>query len=177
MDSKNIEFPLADIDGIDVNQDGNLFVASRFYSRIQVYNPKGDFVRGWFFYAPAGEIHIKINVENQIEVAALSFDKIDIFDEDGKLLKTNKYEDMYSWYTPGNKDKHLLNESTGLQYDIEGLVFPRIIQTGPDGEKKIGRNAFYLFPFQGPFQAIVTAFIGGFIIVRIEKKRKKKSHH
>jgi hypothetical protein len=43
-----------------------------------------------------------------------------------------------------------------------------------EGEKKIGKNAVYLFPFQGPFQGFATAFIGGFFITRAEKKRKKK---
>jgi hypothetical protein len=61
-----------------------------------------------------------------------------------------------------------------MKYDVEGLVFPRIVQTGPDGIKKIGKNAFYLFPFQGPVQAFAMGFIGMIIVHKLGKKKKKR---
>jgi hypothetical protein len=171
---QNIEFPLAHIGDIDVNRDGKLFLVSRFYSRIQVYDQKGDFLRGWFFYAPSGKVQMKINDQNEIEVAAFSLGKIYLFNENGKLLKTNRHDNMYSWYPSKDENKHLFNELTGLEYDVEGLVFPRIIQTGPEGKKKIGKNTFYLFPFQGPFQAIVTCMVGMYLLNLADKKKKPK---
>ena len=171
---ENIEFPLAHVGDIDVNENGNLFVLSRFYGRIQVYDQKGDFVRGWFYYAPSGEVSMKVNDSNDIEVAAFGHDEIYIFDEMGKMLSSKKYEEIDSWYPSEDNTKHLFNEPTGMKYDVEGLVFPRIIQTGPNGEKKIGKNAFYLFPFQGPVQAFALGFIGMFIVNKADKKRKRK---
>jgi hypothetical protein len=172
----NIELPLAGIDGIDVNREGNLFVASSIYCRIQVYNPKGDFVRGWSLNNTGAILKIRINDKNKVEVAALRGHKMDVFDENGKLIKTRKFDeddrDFFDSFE--QKGKHLFDKPRMCHYDVEGWVFPKIIQTGPDGKKKIGKNAFYLFPFQGPFQGLVTAFIGGFFITRAEKKRKKK---
>lgn len=173
----NIELPLAGIDGIDVNREGNLFVASSRYSRIQVYNPKGDFVRGWFLNNTDGiYLKIRINDNNKVEVAALRGRKIDVFDKNGKLIKTRKFDeddtDFFDSFE--QKGKHLFDKPRRCHYDVEGWVFPGIIQTGPEGKKKIGKNAFYLFPFQGPFQGWVTVVIGGFFIAWAEKKTKKK---
>ena len=174
---RSIELPLAGIDGIDVNKEGNLFVACKHYNRIQVYNPKGDFVRGWSLDDTGGiYLKIRINDNDKVEVAALRGRKIDTFDENGKLLKTKKYDeddtDFFDSFE--QKGKHLFDKSRKYHYDVEGWAFPRIIQTGQDGKKKIGKNAFYLFPFQGPFQGIATAVVGMTIVNKLEKKRKKK---
>jgi len=174
---ESVEFPLAGIEGIAVNREGSLFVASGPYSRIQVYNAKGEFVRGWFLDdTGGGALKIKINDENEIIVATARGNHIYIFNENGRLLQSGKYDnDTGYWDSFVQKGKHLSDETAGLQYDVEGLVFPRIIQTNPDGKtKKIGRNAFYLFPFQGPFQGWVMAVVGMFLIARAEKKKKKK---
>jgi hypothetical protein len=175
---ENVEFPLAHVAGIDVNREGNLFVASGFYSRIQVYNPNGEFVRGWFLDdTGGGHLKIRISNENEVEIAVVRGRKIDVFDENGGLLETKKYgkgSDFFDSFE--QKGKYLSDEPTGLQYDVEGWAFPRIIQTGPDGKKKIGKNAFYLFPFQGAFQGWVMAVVGMLLIARAEKKKKKKRY-
>jgi len=173
----NIELPLAGLAGIDVNGEGYLFTASEIYCRIQVYNRDGDFVRGWFLNNTGSiDLKIRINDNNKVEVASLRGSKIDVFDENGKLIKTSKYDEDDTDFFDSFEQKgtHLFEKSTMRHYDVEGWVFPGIIQTGPEGEKKIGKNAVYLFPFQGPFQGLATAFIGGFFITRAEKKRKKK---
>lgn len=173
----NIELPLAGIDGIDVNREGKLFVASKYYNRIQVYNTNGDFIRGWFLNN-TGSIYLKIRINdnNKVEVASLRGSKIDVFDENGKLIKTRKFDeddtDFFDSFE--QKGKHLFDKLRRCHYDVEGWVFQGIIQTVPDGKKKIGKNAFYLFPFQGPFQGWATAIFGGFLITRAEKKKKKK---
>lgn len=171
---ENIEFPLAHIGDIDVNEDGKLLVLSRFYGRIQMYDQKGNFIRGWFYYAPSGKVSMKITDSNEVEVAAFSSGKIYSFNEYGRLLETKTFEDMYNRYPSEDDIKHLFVKSTGIKYDAKGLIFPRIIQTGPEGKKKIGNNAFYLFTFQGPVQAFVMGFIGMIILTKIKKKKSKK---
>ena len=173
----SIEFPLAHIGGIDVNKNGNLFVVSSFYSRIQVYNPEGDFIRGWFLDGTGGGLlKIRINDNNKVEVAILRGRKIDIFDENGKLLESRKYDDHDADFFDSfeQKGKQLFDKPRKHYYDVEGLVFPRVIQSGPDGEKKIGKNAFYLFPFQGAFQGWATFVVGLLLIGLAEKKKKRK---
>lgn len=169
-----IEFPLALVEDLGVSRDGDLFVLVRFYGRIQVYDKNGDFVRGWFFYAPSGKVYMIVNENNTIAVEAYSSDTIYTFNDKGTLLKTNEHKDMYSEYASEENTKHLFNESTGVQYDVEGFVFPKIIQSGPEGETEIGKNDFYLFAFQGPVQAFALGFTGMFIVSHIDKKRKKK---
>ena len=170
----NIKFPLADVKGIDINRDGKLFVASGFYSRIQMYNPQGEFVRGWFLtHIGGGAIKIRINDNNEVEVAGLRGDAVEVFDESGRLLKYKKYDDVDFWDYFVQKGNHLLDKSTGCRYDVEGWVYPKIIQTCPDGKKVICKNAFYLFPLQGPFQAIVTAMVGMYLMGLAEKKKKR----
>ena len=105
---------------------------------------------------------------------AYSSDTVYTFNDKGTLLKTNTYENMYSEYASEENTKHLFNESTGMQYDIEGFVFPKIIQTGPAGKTEIGKNTFYLFAFQGPVQAFALGFLGMFLVNYADKKRKKK---
>ena len=172
---KTVEFPLAGLAGIDVSGEGYLFTASKIYSRIQVYNQDGDFVRGWFLDDTGGGLlKIRINDKNEIIVVTARGNNIYIFDENGSLLQSSKYDDSGYWNSFVQKGKHSFDEKRECRYDVEGWVLPRIIQTGPEGEKKIGKNAVYLFPFQGPFQGLATAFIGGFFIARAEKKIKKK---
>jgi hypothetical protein len=170
----SVEFPLAQITGIDVGSDGNLFVASDFYDRIQVYDPKGDFIRGWFIYSRSNRIRIRTNDNNNVEVAGLQRRKIDTFDENGKLLTTKKYDDRVFFDSFEHKGKQLFDEPRRCHYDVQGLLFPGIIQTGPNGQKKIGKNALYLFPFQGAAQAIATALVGMLLMTQAGKKRKKK---
>ena len=169
-----IEFPLAHIGDMDIDRDGNLYVLSRFYGRVQVYDREGEFVGGWFYDAASGEVLIEINDKNEVEVAATAIDTIYVFDVNGELLKTNEYEEIDSWYSEADIKKHLFDELTGTQYDAKGLVFPRIIQKGTNGENKIGKNAFYLFPFQGAFQAVGMGMVGIIILNKIDKKQNKK---
>jgi hypothetical protein len=174
---KTVEFPLAGIEGIDVDREGNLFVACKYYNRIQVYDPKGDFMWGWSLDDTyAKDLKIRINNENKVEVASEGGNKIDIFDTNGKLLETKKYDeddtDFFDSFE--QKGKHLIDKSGKYHYDVEGLVFPKIIQTDSDGKKKIRKNAFYLFPFQGPIHGWATAVCGVFLITLAEKKTKKK---
>ena len=171
---QSIELPLAGIDGIDVNREGYLFVLSGRYGRIQVYDPEGNFVRGWFFHA-GKYMKIRINDENQIEVAAEYPNKIDVLDENGKLLRTTKFEDTDFFDSFTQKGKHLFDKSTRRGYDVRGRVLPQIVQTGPDGQRKIGKNAFYLFPFQGPFQGWATGMAGMILMIRADKKKKRRS--
>lgn len=173
---QSIEFPLGDVEGIDVSRDGNLFVASGFYSRIQVYNPEGDFIRGWFLNRTGGGLlKIRINDENEVEVAVYHGKKLHVFDQNGRLLKSRKYDDDTDFFNSfGQKGKHVFDKSTRCHYDVEGWVFPRIIQTGPNWEKKIGKNALYLFPFQGPLQAVVTGMVGMCVMGLAERKKKRR---
>jgi hypothetical protein len=175
---ETIEFPLAHVADIDISRKGNLFVASQFYSRIQVYDPEGHFIRGWFLSdTGGGSLQIKVNDEDEIDIAILKSDKIDTFDSNGRLLNSKIYKGQgvsFGGPLDYKQKKHLINESTKCRYDIEGLVFPKIIRACPDGKKKIGKNAFYLFPFQGPFQALATAMFGGCLLGLGEKNKKKK---
>ena len=92
------------------------------------------------------------------------------------MLETKKYnEDDTDFFDSfEQKGKHIFDKSRKCHYDVEGWAFPRILQTGPDGRKKIGKNAFYLFPFQGPFQGWATAVVGGLLMAQAEKKKKNK---
>jgi hypothetical protein len=168
--SNSFEFPLAHISDMELNKDGDLFVIAGFYGRVQKYDQNGDFVLGWFIGTGGVHANMEINDKDQIEVATLPKDKIDVFDKNGKLLRTKKQEDLYSLYPSGDKVKHLVNESASVQYDVTGFAFPEIIQTSPNGIKKIGKNAFYLFPFQGAWQGWSMAAIGMVIMIKSKLK-------
>jgi hypothetical protein len=171
---QSVEFPLAAVEGIDVDREGILFVASSFYSRIQVYNSRGKYIRGWFLDdTGGGQLKIKVNNENKVEVAIYKGRKIDVFDEKGKLIESRKLgrEDLSFWDSFEQKDRDVFDETTKQRYSVEGWFFPGIIQEGPNGEGKIGRNAFYLFPVQGPFQGWITAMAGMVLMGWTEKKK------
>jgi hypothetical protein len=175
---QSFEFPLSTVEGIDIDKDGNLFVACAFYSRIQMYNPKGDFVRGWFLDdTGGGAMKIKVNNENDIEVAIFKGRKIDIFDETGELLKSSQYDrsDLSFWDSFEQKGKNIFDDKTRQKYSVESFAFTRITQKSPNGVKNIGRNAFYLFPAQGPFQGWLTAITGMILAGWAEKKKLKRT--
>jgi hypothetical protein len=174
---EGIELPLADIKSVDVDGEGKLFTASGFYNRIQIYGTNGDFIRGWSVTGfTGGKIKMKIINENEVEIASMGDRKILVFNENGNLLRfTNFAEDRSFFYSYEHNGRRALDPFTGYNYYMQGWLFPEIIQHRPDGEKKIGKNAIYLFPFQGPAQGWVTLFIGMVLFSRLDKKKKRQN--
>ncbi len=48
------EMPLGDLESVAVDAEGRIYTSAGFYSRIQVYDRTGQFLRGWFVDAGGG---------------------------------------------------------------------------------------------------------------------------
>jgi hypothetical protein len=83
----SFEFPLGDLEGIAVDSEGNIYCGLQFYSRIQVYDAKGNFIYGKFIDSAGGAFRIRINNDDQLEVATARNDKLYIFERGGTLVK------------------------------------------------------------------------------------------
>jgi hypothetical protein len=173
---EGFEFPLADIKSIDVDEQGRLYTASGFYNRIQIYDANGEFLRGWSVRGfTGGKIKMRIINKYEVEIASSGDKKIYVFEENGNLLRfTDFSKDRSFYYSFEHNGRQVFDSLTGYGYYMQGLVYPEIIQHRLDGEKKIGKNAIYLFPFQGPAQGWVTLFIGMVLFSRLDKKKKRQ---
>lgn len=84
-----VELPLGQLEGVAIANDGTIYTASAFYSRIQAYSPSGAYLRGW----PVRGIRYlnQITVNHKNEVAVLYHGQtVFVYSEHGDLLKNDQ---------------------------------------------------------------------------------------
>lgn len=175
MPSSKIRFPLGNLEGIAVDNQGRIYCGSSFYSRLQAFDKNGDFLRGWFAPLSKGGEHI--NVEDNNICVAMST-KCWIYDPNGKLLNSKEYsffdfEAKYGLHRDMSaKDIH------GNFYNIErGFLSPKITKTGVDGNTIVLisdplKYWIIRIPFPG-IVFIVFLLIGNLVISGTKKTSSK----
>jgi hypothetical protein len=86
---------LSSVKGIVVMPDGNRVVPLRAAGRIQIYDSKWTFVRGWYVDAHSGTFDIQIFDTNKIEVLTARGDMRYLYNLEGSLLSKGTYTPNY----------------------------------------------------------------------------------
>jgi len=169
------ELPNTERHGIDLDSSGNIYCGSKFYARIQKYYPDGRFARAFRTKGGTGwgsDFGFRINEDDQlcITVSGMSKDhkrsvhRVRIYDQQGKLIGTERYE------TDGTRYWHDMADSAidagGNIYTFKGFLFPRVVKRTPSGQKSIIIGTpIWLWLIQAPFPAFALFFVSMFVVI------------
>lgn len=159
----SFEFPLGDLRGIAVDTEGNIYCGLRFYSRIQVYDAKGQFLYGKFIDSSGGAFRIRINEDDQLEVATARTDKLFLFKKDGTLVRELSQVGHYFSDFGSTGETLFYDEKEHTTYFRKGLMLDDyIVKRASSGrETIIIRTPFHKWLFRGPLPALFFFMIGG----------------
>ena len=132
---EKIEFPLSMPKSIVVDSHGHIYCGLNFYSRIQVYNRNGKFLKGWPVNALGGDFRIFIDNKDRLQVITNSGRYRYIYNFDGKMLKSDPVNiDGYTFF---NEDpiRYRCKDKEGNLFEIKQALFPGIYKTSLTGEK------------------------------------------
>ena len=164
---RSTEFPLGDLGGIAVDGRGRIYLGLQAYSRVQLYNAEGHFIRG-FFVPTNGAFDIWVDDRDCLH-AVLSRARLhQVFDSTGSVLYSESIvsaEDAVrlSRNAPGKKQE----DSFGSTYVIEDVAwFPKVVRTAPDGRKRVLiQDALHSFLVRSPKPVLDLAFVGFLIAI------------
>jgi hypothetical protein len=161
-DLRNVEFPLGDLENIAVDSNGNMYCSLGFYSRIQVYNPQGEFQRAWFVPAHGGPFWIDVDSHDQVHVWSVRGQEWIAYDDMGNRIDAD----------PAGLDRSspLRAASVGLDLDRytrspyairNRWIFPRVVKIDATGvEHTVLTGPVHLWFFMGPVPAMLEVALG-----------------
>jgi hypothetical protein len=185
----SFEMPLGDLQGIAVDSEGNIYCGVQFYSRIQAYDINGRFLYGKCFDSHGGAFKIKINSNEQLEVATYRGRNKYIFSKEGSLLyrRSNDPSCLLGFERINNFSCY--DQKRDLTYQINPILLPPVILANatlisPFGshvvkkdisgkETVIIQTPFYKWLFMGPFPGFLFMFIGGLLYSIVLGKKVK----
>jgi hypothetical protein len=167
----SFEMPLGDLRGIAVDSEGNIYCGAQFYSRIQIYDIEGSFLYGKCLDSHSGAFKIKININDQLEVAKYRGDQRYIFAKDGTLLSKRSNVSNFLVGFEKINDYYCYDENRDITYQIKPILLPwpkfmpffgsYVIKKDTSGkETVIIKTPFYKWLFMGPFPGFLFIFIG-----------------
>jgi hypothetical protein len=173
MVSPAAELPLSDLRGIAVDEEGRIYCASHLPGRIQVYDRRGRFLRGWHVRA-WGAFWPRVNGAGRVEVALARSDQLLTYEPDGTLVRETdcEWEDM-------ERDFFVNEDSTigpdGSVYTVRGrLTWPRVTRTDPSGvERDVIVTRLSQWLFLAPLPVLPFCVVGMILIAIGEKYRKR----
>ena len=168
------ELPLSEPHGIGIDNEENLYCASKFYGRVQKYNKDGKFIRG--FDTKGGtemgsDFGFYINDEDNLCIltSGLGLSKKDslyilrTYNSEGNEIHIQRYTKAGTDYFYPVLNK--VTDSLGNYYIFKGFLFPRVIKETQLGNRSvIIRSPLQLWLFQAPFPAFGFFFVSMFIM-------------
>ena len=117
----SFEMPLGQLSGLAVDSEGNIYCGSQFYNRIQVYNPNGHFLYGVSLHI-GGPFWIRINSDDQLEVAATRGRYRFTFDKNGKRLRASKNVPNYTEGFDTKRNYTCYDAKRHVTYEIKPIL-------------------------------------------------------
>lgn len=167
--SVNNEIPLGDIKGFVVDKNKNIYVGCGFYERIKVYNKNGEFIKNWPIEAYGGTFYMDKNENNEILITTARGDEQVLFDVNGVILSKKEINGLN--YGNYETDWRTFTSDDGVEYEIKGSLFQKIVQLNP--EKIIISQNIFLQLIKGPFNVWLLAVFGGLIGYLAKDKNAK----
>jgi hypothetical protein len=158
----SFELPLGDLEGIAVDSEGNIYCGLQFYSRIQVYDAEGRYIYGKFINSAGGAFRIRINQNDQLEVATARNDKLYIFAKDGTLVRElSEVGHYFRNFGKTGETRFHDKEQNVTYFRRPSLLGRNIVKRYSSGEEKvIVKTPFHKWLFKGPLPAWFFMFIG-----------------
>lgn len=169
---QSVELPLGPIEGIAVDGKNQVYVANSFLDRVQIYDPNGGFVRGWFFDASGGSYRFRVNDLQQVEIAATRKRTLDTYDEFGSRLSTVRDESAFTRLPKIESAK----APDGTSWDaLDTFLFPHVVGFRPGLKESVHiRIYWYHWLLMGPLPAWGFIFTGILILNFLGRKKRHK---
>ena len=134
------EFAL--VHGVEVDNDGRVYVADRENGRVQIFDGEGKYISEWRDMRLPGSIHIVDDIAYVVEQGETAgAPRIDVFSLDGKLLSR--------WSNESEEEKETLWLPHGIDTDSHGDIY--VAELDPNSfEEDAHSSKFY--PRVGKFQ-------------------------
>jgi hypothetical protein len=174
---ESLELPLSDLQEFSVDKNGNVYCAVPFYNRIQVYDHGGYFLRGWFVRPNTRFFRIRINADNNVEVARAPR-WVKTYDIHGNLMNDDaKVHPEKVNKEFGNNLRRIFFHPNGSIYTLRGAFFiPFItIREPAEPEKVLITTPILSLLFPAPFRAIIYVAIGLFLFYLCERRNEEHS--
>lgn len=157
--SSNTQLPLGDLHCIAVDSQGRIYCGLGFYSRIQVYDDQGRFLRGWWIDA-TGRLRLHMAEGDRLEVEAIRRDRIFTFDPNGTLIESRQ-ETEAQREDFDRRDQLPVADARGRTFAVRSKLFwPRVVREDQAGRTTIISMPWYLWPIMGPLPAWLFFFVG-----------------
>ena len=181
----SFEMPLGSLSGIAVDSEGKIYCGSQFYARVQVYDTEGKFLHGMSLNTSGGMFWIRINSNDQLEVAALRGEQLIRFDKNGKLLSSRSGVPNFSDGFDKESGYYCYDEQRDITYRIESILLPlpeyisifglHVIKKDSSGkETVIIKTPFLKWLFMGPFPALFFVVFGTYSSIIANKKFRNR---
>lgn len=153
----SVQLPLSEISGPALDHEGRIYCVSEAYSRLQVYDPDGRFLRSWFVHAGGHRASVHVDADNRVHVYVyVATGPTDyVYDTRGSLLQAEKLG--YGDQRPDGPSGP--NIRSGYEYVVRRpSIWPQVVKVGADGRDSVViRPNLLLWVFAGPFPAWLFA--------------------
>jgi len=166
---------LSNAEGIAVDNKSNIYVGSKIYSRIQVYNENGKFLRGWFAPLSKGRRHIEITDDGDV-ILKLS-GRMWAYDPNGNLLYEKEYAQSKFDEEFGFSKNISTKDFQDNKYEIKNPILnPRVVKISPSGKEMVvicDPFGFQLTrqPFPGFLFLIVSLLLYTWLSPKLERRQ------
>lgn len=155
-------FPISTPEAIAVDSKGQIYLYSAFYSRFQLFNAKGEFLRGWFPPIEYKKMvdRIWINEDDHLAVERQR-GPILFFNANGELINKTQTRDSEKKYEP-RETKDIFGNTYKIRRQ---LLSPKIVKITPSGQESIlVKDPFSLWLVTMPLPGFLILFASFFII-------------
>lgn len=159
FNNTKFEFPLSDVSNIAIDNEGRIYCGLNFYSRIQVYDSNGKFIRNWYIDASQGGFVVEVDNHNDILVETYRGYMKYYFSANGKLLKTETID------TLDISRQSQVFDKLGIQYILKkSFIGTTVVRITNGIEKPMIGSPWYLWFIQFPFPSFLLGLIGGVLV-------------
>ena len=184
---RTVEMPLGDLQGVAVDSSGNVYCGAQFYRRVQKYDPDSQFLFSLHIDPPGGAFRIRVNENDELEVATLLTNRLYRFSPSGEMLEQRERrsllrmpEERNNVWNPypdfGAEGERQCRGPDGSVYRIRSpLLFPSVVKTSPSGEQStVVSVPFHKWLVMGPFPAFLFWIAAGLLLGGVEYFGKRK---
>ena len=158
----SFELPLGDLQGIAVDSEGHIYCGLQFFSRVQAYDAEGEFLYGVFIDSSGGAFRIRINEDDQLEVATARNDKLYLFDKNGNFVRDwSRVGHYFSDFGKAGESRFYDDRERATYFRKGYPLSPYVVKRDSTGrERIIIKTPFQKWVFQGPSPAWFIGLIG-----------------
>jgi hypothetical protein len=151
---RNLEFPLSGITSVALDKDGDVFVGLASSQRIQVYDPSGRFMRGWFVDANGGSFQVYLDEEADVYIYSIRRNEYIKYLTSGIRMGRASQSDL-----PSTKGAWTQNSLPSVSDNFFGTEIVVPAPTNRNTQVRIG-NDFLHSVLRSPFPAWLYIVIG-----------------